>query len=118
MRHQKTTKKLGRNRTARTALLASLVKEIIIHKKIVTTVPKAKALRPLIERLITVAKDDNLTASRNLFAVVQDQSLVKELVKITKANFMQRPGGYTRITKLPSRLGDGATQAQIALIIS
>lgn len=118
MRHQKTTKKLGRNRTARTALLSSLVKEIIIHKQIVTTVPKAKALRPLIEKLITVAKKDDLASSRKLFTILQSQALIKELVKITKTNFLQRPGGYTRITKLPSRLGDGATQAQIALIIS
>lgn len=117
MRHQKTIKKLGRNRTARTAVLSSLVKELIIHKKIVTTLVKAKALRPVIEHLITVAKKDNLATQRQLFATLQSQVLVKELIKTSKTNFQQRPGGYTRITKLPSRVGDGAPQAQIALIL-
>lgn len=117
MRHQKTIKKLGRNRSARKALLVSLIKELIKHKKIVTTVTKAKALRPEIEHLITIAKKSNLTAERQLFAVLQSHTVVKELMKVTQANFQQRPGGYTRITKLPSRVGDGAMQAQIALII-
>jgi large subunit ribosomal protein L17 len=116
MRHGKAGVKLKRDISGRRALLRGLVTNVIEEERITTTVPKAKAAKPLVEKLITLAKEDNLHARRQAAAFLLKPEAVKKLFDKLGPRFHQRNGGYTRIVKLGPRLGDGAPMALIELI--
>ncbi len=118
MRHKVAGYKLGRSTSHRKALLRSLVTSIIEQERIVTTVIKAKAMRPLVEKMITLAKRDDLHARRQAAAVLTTPDSVKKLFEKLGTRFGQRNGGYTRIVKLGWRKGDGAEQALIEFVDS
>jgi large subunit ribosomal protein L17 len=117
MRHKKAGYKLKRDPAARKALFKGLVTSIIQEERVVTTVPKAKAVRPLVEKMITLAKrDDTLHARRQAAAFLETPAAVQKLFDKLGARFGQRNGGYTRIVRLGPRKGDGAEQAMIELV--
>ena len=120
MRHKVSGYKLKRNVAARRALFRGLVTSVIEHERVITTVPKAKAIKPLVERMITLAKRDTLHARRQAAAFLETPSAVKKLFDKLGTRFGQRNGGYTRISRLPlrpnSRRGDGAEMAMIELV--
>ncbi len=116
MRHRKKIKKLGRTSAHRKATLRALAAALIEHKRIRTTVPKAKALRPFIEPLITRAKEDNQHNRRQVFRRLQNKEAIKELFAEVAVQAAARPGGYTRIVKLGPRPGDAADMAMIELV--
>jgi large subunit ribosomal protein L17 len=117
MRHQKTRHKLSRDAAHRKALLQNLCKEVIQHERIRTTEAKAKAVKPELEELITLAKRGDLHARRQaLSALGQDKFTVHKLFEEVAPRYTERPGGYTRILKLGTRRGDGAEMALIELI--
>lgn len=116
MRHLNKTKQLKRSSQHRRLLLANLSSDLIKHGRIRTTVTKAKALRPVIEKLVTTAKDDSVHARRQVFAYLrQDAAVAKLFGEIAPLN-ADRPGGYCRITKLGARTSDAAPMAFIELI--
>jgi large subunit ribosomal protein L17 len=116
MRHRKAGVKLKRDIGARRALLRGLVTNVIEEERITTTVPKAKAARPLVERMITLAKEDNLHARRRAAAFLMTKTSVEKLFEKLGPRFNQRNGGYTRIVKLGWRKGDGAETAVLELV--
>src|SRR5215471_8580432 len=116
MRHQYAGYKLKRDLGARKALLRNLATSVIDTERVVTTVPKAKAVKPLVEHLITLAKKDTLHTRRLAAAVLNTPASVKKLFDSLGTRFGQRNGGYTRITRLGPRKGDGAEQAMIELV--
>src|SRR5258706_15698615 len=116
MRHNVSGSKLKRNLGSRKALLRGMVTSVIEHERIVTTVPKAKAIKPLVERMITLAKRDTLHTRRQAAAFLETPASVKKLFDTLGTRFGQRPGGYTRIVRLGFRKGDGAEQAMIELV--
>lgn len=116
MRHQNTIKKLGRTAAHRKATLASMASALIEHKRIETTLPKAKALRAYVEPLINRAKEDTTNNRRQVFRRLQSKEAVKELFGDIAAQIGDRPGGYTRVVKLGLRQGDAAEVAIIELV--
>lgn len=116
MRHKLAGYKLKRNVAARRSLFRGLVTSIIEHERVITTVPKAKAVRPLVEKMITLAKRDMLHTRRQAAAFVETPAALKKLFDKLGTRFGQRPGGYTRIVRLGNRKGDGAEQAMIELV--
>jgi large subunit ribosomal protein L17 len=116
MRHRVAGFKLKRRVDARDALLRNLATSVIEQERIVTTVPKAKAVRPLVEKMITLAKQDTLHSRRQAAAVLRTPGSIKKLFDTLGTRFGQRNGGYTRITRLGPRKGDGAEQAMIELV--
>lgn len=116
MRHRKSFNKLGRTASHRKALLSNLTTELFLHKRIKTTQVKAKAVRPLAERLITFVKEGTLSARRQVLRIVRNKQVVKELFDEMAAVFSSRNGGYTRIVKLGRRPGDGAEVAYLELV--
>ena len=116
MRHRRGGYKLKRDVGARNSLLKGLVTSIIEQERVITTVPKAKAVRPLVEKMITLAKADTLHSRRQAAAVLRTPASVKKLFDTLGTRFGQREGGYTRITRLGPRKGDGAEQAMIELV--
>src|SRR5580700_12337739 len=116
MRHGRAGFKLGRNVAARDALLRGLVTSVIEQERIITTVPKAKAARPLVDRMITLAKEDTLHARRQAAAFLTTPASVKKLFDKLGTRFGQRNGGYTPIVRLGFRKGDGAEQAMLELV--
>ena len=116
MRHGVSGYKLKRNLGSRKALLRGLVTSVIEQERIITTVPKAKAARPLVERMITLAKEDTLHARRQAAAFLTTPASVKKLFDKLGTRFGQRNGGYTRIVRLGWRKGDGAELAKIELM--
>ncbi len=116
MRHRVAGFKLKRPVDARNALLRNLVTSVIDHERVITTVPKAKAVRPLVEKMITLAKADTLHSRRQAAGVLRTPASVKKLFDTLGTRFGQRNGGYTRITRLGPRKGDGAEQAMIELV--
>lgn len=116
MRHRNTTKTLGRSATARKALLRDLATSVIVYEKIKTTETKAKQLRPVVEKLITRAKKGDLATRRYLLGYFSTEQPVEKLLDVIGPRYKDRDGGYTRITKLGTRKGDGAPVAQIELI--
>ncbi len=116
MRHRKKINHLGRKAEHRQALLSNLAVALIMHKRIKTTVAKAKALRPYIEPLITRAKEDTTHNRRIAFKYLKNKYAVKELFNEVAKKVEDRPGGYTRILKLGYRKGDGAEMAIIELV--
>ena len=116
MRHKYAGYKLKRTTNGRNALLRNLVTSIIDAERVVTTVPKAKAVRPLVEHMITLAKQDTLHSRRQAAMVLRTPDSVKKLFDTLGTRFGQRNGGYTRIVRLGPRKGDGAEQAMIELV--
>lgn len=116
MRHKVAGFKLKRDASDRRALLRNLVTSVITEERIVTTVVKAKAAKPLVDKMITLAKRDTLHARRQAAAFLQTPESVKKLFDKLGARFGQRQGGYTRITRLGFRKGDGAEQAMLELV--
>jgi large subunit ribosomal protein L17 len=116
VRHKVAGYKLKRNIGARRALFKGLVTSVIEHERIVTTVPKAKAVRPLVEKMITLAKRDTLHARRQAAAFLETPEAVKKLFDKLGTRFGQRNGGYTRVIRLGNRKGDGAEQAMLELV--
>ena len=116
MRHRVAGYKLKRDVAGRNSLLRNLATSVIEAERIVTTVTKAKAVRPLVEHMITLAKADTLHSRRQAAAVLRTPASVKKLFDTLGTRFGQRTGGYTRIVKLGPRKGDGAEQAMLELV--
>jgi large subunit ribosomal protein L17 len=116
MRHRNTNRKLSRNTSHRRALLRNLVTSLLDHERLMTTLPKAKELRPLAEKMITLGKRDSLHARRQIQAYVLKEATAKKVFDTIAPRFADRKGGYSRITKLGHRKGDGADLAIIELI--
>jgi large subunit ribosomal protein L17 len=116
MRHGDKINNLSRTASHRKALLSNLACQLIEHKKIVTTLAKAKALRTYVEPLITKAKDNTTHQHRVVFSYLQDKEAIKELFGNVAQKIGGRPGGYTRIIKLGTRVGDNAERALIELV--
>ena len=116
MRHGKKINHLGRTTSHRKAMLANMASSLIKHKRIVTTVAKAKALRVYVEPLITKSKDSSTHNQRTVFAYLKDKVAVSELFTVVGEKVANRPGGYTRILKVGNRMGDNADMAMIELV--
>jgi large subunit ribosomal protein L17 len=117
MRHGKKINHLGRTTAHRHAMLSNMATSLILHKRVTTTVAKAKALRQYVEPLLTKAKDDTTHSRRTVFATLQNKESMKELFGVVAEKIGQRPGGYTRILKLSAtRLGDNADMCIIELV--
>ncbi len=116
MRHRKKGKILDRKKAPREMMLRNLASSVLIYEKVKTTEAKAKAVRPLVEKLITASKNGDLTSRRKLIDVLPQKMAVKKAMDVLGARYKERAGGYTRIVKLGTRQGDGAQVAQIELI--
>ena len=116
MKHKVAGFKLKRNVAARRSLFRNLVTSVIEHERVVTTLPKAKAVKPLVEKMITLAKRDTLHTRRQAAAYLETPAAVKKLFDKLGTRFGQRSGGYTRVVRLGWRKGDGAEQAMIELV--
>ena len=116
MRHARKVNHLGRTDTHRKAMLSNMASSLILHKRIATTVAKAKALRTYVEPLITRSKEDTTHSRRTVFSYLQDKKAVSELFREVSAKIMERPGGYTRILRTGIRKGDAAEMCIIELV--
>jgi large subunit ribosomal protein L17 len=116
MRHGDKVNNLGRKSAHRKAMLANMASSLILHKRITTTVAKAKALRTYVEPLLTKSKDDSTHSRRTVFAYLKSKEAVHTLFKDVAAKIADRPGGYTRILKTGIRLGDNADMCLIELV--
>ena len=116
MRHGKKFNHLGRTASHRAALLSNMASSLILHKRIETTVAKAKELRKYVEPMITKSKTDSTNNRRVVFSYLQNKDAIKELFSIVSEKVANRPGGYTRIIKLGNRLGDNAEMCFIELV--
>lgn len=116
MRHNKKFNHLGRTASHRSAMLANMAISLIMHKRITTTLAKAKALKMYVEPLITRSKDDSTNSRRVVFSYLQNKYALKELFGTVAAKVADRPGGYTRVIKLGTRKGDAAQIAFIELV--
>ena len=116
MRHNKKFNHLGRTKSHRDALLSNMACSLISHKRIFTTLAKAKALRMYVEPLINRAKDDTTASRRVVFSYLQNKEAVTELFKEISTKIADRPGGYTRILKTGNRIGDNAKMSFIELV--
>jgi large subunit ribosomal protein L17 len=116
MRHNRTHKKLGRTSAHRQALFRNQMASLIAHERIITTLAKAKAVRPLAERLVTQGKRNTVHARRMVGRYVADRELIKKLFDTIAPRFAERPGGYLRIVKLGPRYGDGGEQAVLEFV--
>jgi large subunit ribosomal protein L17 len=116
MRHNKAHKKLGRTSAHRRAMFRNQLASLIEHERIRTSLAKAKALRPIAEKLITRGREDTVHSRRMVARWVSDRTLVKKLFDEIGPRFTDRPGGYLRIVKLGHRLGDGGEEAILELV--
>ena len=116
MRHNKAINHLGRKSGHRKALLANMATSLILHKRIQTTVAKAKALKTYVEPLITKSKEDSTHSRRVVFSYLKNKEAVTELFRTVAPKIADRPGGYTRVLKTGFRQGDGADMALIELV--
>ena len=116
MRHGKAHRKLGKKPEHRKAMFANMSASLIKHEQIVTTLPKAKELRPVVEKLVTLAKKGGLAARRQAIAEMRDVAMVKKLFEVIGPRYKERNGGYTRIMKAGFRHGDNAAVAVIEFI--
>lgn len=116
MRHNKKFNHLGRTASHRSAMLANMAVSLIMHKRITTTLAKAKALKMYVEPLITRCKDDRTNSRRVVFSYLQNKYAIKELFSTVAEKVGDRPGGYTRVIKLGTRKGDAAQIAFIELV--
>ena len=116
MRHKVAGRKLGRSTAHRRAMYRNLVTDLLGYEGITTTEAKAKETRGLAEKMITLGKGDNLHSRRRLLAYIMDKKIVDKIFNDLASRYAERPGGYTRITKLGPRLGDGAAMVRIELV--
>ncbi len=116
MRHGKVHRKLGRHSAHRTAMFANMAASLIKHEQIVTTLPKAKELRPIVEKLVTLAKKGGLAARRQAISELRDIPMVKKLFDVIGPRYKDRKGGYTRVLKAGFRYGDNAANAVIEFV--
>ena len=116
MRHGNAHRKLGRKPEHRKAMFANMAASLIKHEQIITTLPKAKELRPIVEKLVTLAKKGGLSARRQAVAEIRDVAQVKKLFGVIGPRYKDRDGGYTRILKAGFRYGDNAAKAVIEFI--
>ena len=117
MRHRVSGYKLGRTASHRVAMTRNMASSIIEHERIITTVVKAKAIRPFVEKLVTLAKEDTVHHRRHAFAQLRNKDAVTKLFETIGPRFAERPGGYTRILKLSKpRLGDASERAIIEFV--
>ena len=116
MRHNKKFNHLGRTASHRAAMLSNMASSLILHKRITTTLAKAKALKTYVEPLITRSKEDTTNSRRVVFRYLQNKFAVTELFKVVAEKVSDRPGGYTRVIKLGTRRGDAAPIAFIELV--
>jgi len=116
MRHRVHGRKLGRTSAHRKALFRNQLTALFTHERIITTVPKAKELRPIAERMVTLARTGTLAARRKVATMVQDKEIAKRLFEEIAPRFAERPGGYTRIMRLGRRHGDNAELAIIEFV--
>ena len=116
MKHNIIHKKLNRTSSHRKALLMNLSNALIKHEQIQTTLPKAKELRPFIEKVITLGKKGDLESRRKTISILQDEKMTKKVFDIIANRYKDRSGGYTRIIKLGNRFGDNAATAVIELV--
>jgi len=116
MRHGVSGRKLGVTSTHRIAMLRSMATSLIKHEQITTTLPKAKELRPYVERIITLGKRGDLHARRQAYAQIRDEKVVAKLFTTIAERYKERKGGYTRVLKAGMRYGDAASMAVIELV--
>lgn len=116
MRHAKKRKRLGTDASHRRAILRNLATEILKHEKITTTQVRAQTVRPVIDKLITLAKKGNLHARRQISELISEEEVIKKLFSEVVTRYEDRPGGYTRILKLGPRKGDAASMVVIELV--
>ena len=116
MRHRKQGRRLNRSWAHRKAMFANMANALIKHEQIRTTLPKAKELRPVVERLVTLAKRGDLHARRQAFAQLRDDAMVSKLFSTLRERYADRPGGYTRVLKAGFRKGDMAPMAFIEFV--
>jgi len=116
MRHRKAGRRLGRTSSHQQAMMRNMVTSLLEHERIVTTTPKAKELKRLADKMITLAKRGDLHARRQVLAVVRNKKAVDKLFTKLKEDYMDRNGGYTRIIRTGSRAGDAAPMAIIELV--
>lgn len=116
MRHKMAGRKLGRSPSHRRAMLRNLVTALLEHERLVTTLPKAKEVRPIAEKMITLGKRDTLHARRQVQAYLVSDEVSKKVFDTIAPRFNDRPGGYSRIVRYRNRVGDGAEEAIIELI--
>jgi len=116
MRHGKAHRKFNRTSEHRKAMFANMAATLIRHEQIVTTVPKAKDLRPIIEKLVTLGKRGDLHARRQAIAEIRDAAMVKKLFEVIGPRYKERNGGYTRVVKAGYRYGDSAPVAVIEFV--
>ena len=116
MRHGKVHRKLGRHSSYRRAMFANMAAALIKHEQIITTVPKAKELRPVVEKLVTLAKKGGLHARRQAISEMRDIAMVKKLFEVIGPRYKDRKGGYTRVMRAGFRYGDSAPRAVIEFV--
>ena len=116
MRHRKGPRKLNRTSSHRKAMFANMSTALVKHEQIVTTLPKAKELRSIVDKLITLGKRGDLHARRQALSTIKDRALVEKLFSTLAERYADRPGGYTRVLKAGFRYGDSAPMAIIELV--
>lgn len=116
MRHRKKGKILGRKKESREMMLKNLVSSILMYEKVKTTEAKAKAVKPIVEKTITIAKKGDLAARRRLIEILPQKMAVKKMMEVLRQRYKDRAGGYTRIVKIGTRQGDGAEIVMIELV--
>ncbi|MCC7271321.1 MAG: 50S ribosomal protein L17 [Alphaproteobacteria bacterium] len=116
MRHRLAGRKLGRTTTHRKAMLDNMAASLVKHEQIRTTLPKAKELRPFVEKLVTLGKRGGLHARRQIVATLQDDAMASKLLTTLADRYRSRPGGYTRVLKAGFRYGDNAAMAIIEFV--
>ncbi len=116
MRHRKKGAKLGRDAAHRKAMLRNLATDLLKHERVTTTLAKAKAVRPVAERLVTLGKRDTLHARRHAARMIREEDVLSKVFNELAPRYAERPGGYTRIMRLDTRPGDRAAMAIIELV--
>jgi large subunit ribosomal protein L17 len=116
MRHGKVYRKLGRHSSHRMSMFANMAASLIKHEQIITTLPKAKELRPIVEKLITIGKKGDLSARRQAISELRDIKMVRKLFDVLAPRYKDREGGYTRVLKAGFRKGDNAAVAVIEFV--
>jgi large subunit ribosomal protein L17 len=116
MRHRIKGRKLNRTRSHRKAMFANMATSVLLHEQIVTTLPKAKEMRAIVDKLITLGKKGSLHARRQAISQIQDRDVVRKLFEELAPRYKERSGGYTRVMKAGFRFGDNAPMAVIELV--
>jgi large subunit ribosomal protein L17 len=116
MRHRNQGRKLGKTASHRTAMFANMAAALIKHEQIKTTLPKAKELRPVVEKLVTLSRRNDLHARRQALSAIRDEDQVRKLFDVLGPRYKERPGGYTRVLKAGFRHGDNAAMAFIEFV--